>query len=115
MKDKTKNKPPYIILILLFVLLNYLIIGTGHALLYEKDVYSCTHMANDIEDHLESFGIPVTIIRASNHDNSKAHMWIKVFGVEFDSVCLTPYYFSGYNTYRYEFDDYQHYLDWSSK
>ena len=93
-----------------FILLNYLIIGYGHSLLYEEDVYVCRHMSRDLEDSLESVGIPVTIIIASNHNNSKAHMWIKVLGIELDSVYLTPY--SGYDNNRFEFDDYDDYLKW---
>jgi hypothetical protein len=112
MKQKTKNKYAGIILILLFVCLNYLIIGCGHTMLYEPGVYSCRHMARDIEDHLESFGIPVTIIRGQNHNNTKAHMWIRVLGIEFDSVYLMPFVSSKYTSLRYEFDDYQDYLDW---
>ena len=85
-------------------------------MLYEKDVYVCRHMARDIEDYLELFGIPVTIIRAtSNHNNSKAHMWVRVLGIEFDSICLTPYFPIEYTANRYEFDDYQCYLDWREK
>lgn len=111
MKQKTKNKDLTIIPIVLFVVLNYLIIGCGHAMLYEPGVYACKHMARDIEDYLELLGIPVTIIRATNHNDSKAHMWVRVFGIEFDSVCLTPHYSFTYTENRTEFVDYQDYLD----
>lgn len=94
-----------------FIILNYVIIGHAHSLLYEPDVYVCRHMSQDIEDQLEYFGLPVTIVRAANHDNSEAHMWVRVLGVEFDSVYLIPYYSFTYTEDRTEFVDYDDYLD----
>jgi len=44
-------------------------------------------MARDLENNLENIGIDTVIV--SNGD----HMWIKVFGVEFDSVSLLPMVF----------------------
>lgn len=112
MKQKTKNKDLCIFPIAVFVVINYLIIGVGHVSLYEPDVYVCRHMARDIEDYLELLRIPVTLIRASNHNNSEAHMWVRVCGIEFDSVCLLPYYSFTYTENRTEFNDYQDFLDW---
>lgn len=110
LSDKAKDRIAYSFMIVGFILLNYMIIGYGHSMLYNPDVYVCRHMSRDIEDQLESFGIPVVIIRASNHNNSEAHMWVKILGVDFDSVSLTPYLF-GYTNKRAEFADYQDYLD----
>jgi len=111
MQRKKKHKIRYSILIVGFTLLVYVTIGLGHSMFYKNDVYVCRHMSRDIEDNLETVGIPVTIVRASNDDNSKAHMWIKILGVEFDSVTLMPYLF-GYSNDRVEYNDYEEYEKW---
>lgn len=99
-------------MVICFILLNYCIIGIGHAMLYEPDAYTCRHMARDIEDTLESMGIDVTIVTGRNHNNSKGHMWVKIFGVDFNSVTLMPYYPTTYKYRIYEFKDYEYYKIW---
>ena len=111
MKDTTKDRIAYGSIILSFFILNYCIIGYGHSLLYKEDVYVCRHMAQDIEDMLESVGIPVKIITASNANMSKGHMWVSILGVEFDSVTLLPYCTFKYTENKEIYNDYQEYLD----
>ena len=56
---------------------------------YHEPNYVCKQMSRDIEDQLEQVGIPVVIMKGTAAES--AHMWIKIFGIEFDSVTLFPF------------------------
>ena len=105
-------------MIICFIILNYVIIGYGHSKLYrdgepnDPNIYVCRHMARDIEDLLESVGLDVRIIAGWNHNNSAGHMWVKLFGMTFDSVSLLPYHSTTYTYNVSEYRDYDYYLLW---
>lgn len=86
------------ILFLSFVVIIYSSICICHHSLYSKPDYVCRHMARDIENDLEWFGLDVTIVRGNMTEGG--HRWFKVLGVEFDSISLLPWFIvSGcYNT-----------------
>lgn len=101
-----------VFLVILVVILMWLSIGVSHRfIMYDIDDYSCRHMSRDFEDAVESFGIPVTLVRGSN-DNS-AHMWVKVFSIEFDTVFLIPFpEHLRFPKRQCEFDDWEDYCEW---
>ena len=78
---------------------------------YDIDNYNCRNMSIDIEDMLESIGIDVTIVRGTD-DDKNGHMWVKIFGIEFDSVYLMPFMTDKYHNKKREFNDYNEYLEW---
>ena len=61
---------------------------TKHFESYNYPNYVCRHMAQDLEDRIESFGVPVIIVRGRNETKDMGHVWIKVFGIEIDSITL---------------------------
>ena len=68
----------------------YVITGLLHGLLlYDLGKYDCRQMSRDFEDCVESIGIPVDIVRGENGDD--AHVWVSIYGIEFDSVFLLPF------------------------
>jgi hypothetical protein len=80
------------------VLLLYGSIALAHGLSYVPDQYVCHHMARDIEDMLEPYGIEVTIVTGwsglkngtEKTNGSRGHAWIKIWGIDIDSVWLVP-------------------------
>jgi len=82
--NKKYKKFDYVVLFICVVWMCYLFCSVHHGFLYDDPDYVCRHMARDLENNLESLGIDTEIV--SNGD----HMWIKVFGIEFDSVSLLP-------------------------
>jgi len=115
--DKIKKlnrigKTCIVLLIALIFLSFYPITCIAHYSMYDNDTYDCKHMSRDLEDKLESWGIPVTICIGYIENLSSGHMWIKVFGINIDSVSLLPDENSEYCNLRMEFNDYQDYLDW---
>ena len=66
-------------------------------------------MGRDLEDTIESFGIPVTLVVGYNI-NSEGHLWINIFGISFDSVYLIPtpneLFYPHYIEYYEDWDDY---------
>lgn len=69
-------------------------------------------MSRDIEDTLEAVNINV-IIHVGYINASCGHMWIEIFGIEFDSVGLMPKsYDLKYNKWHITYNDYE---DWVNK
>ena len=103
-----------VFLVILVVILMWLSIGVSHRLIiYDRGNYNCTHMSRDFEDVVESFGIPVTLIRGSNDNNG--HMWVKVFSIEFDTVFLIPFpQHLRFPKSQHEFDDWEDYCRWTN-
>lgn len=73
----------YIILILFIPLTCF-----EHRLLYSES-YCCRQMSRDLEDALEFIGIDVQLVCGYNQDGN-GHLWLSIYGVEFDSVWLLP-------------------------
>lgn len=82
-----------------------------HTSLYVTDTYCCRHMSRDIEDFLESLGIDV-LIRVGYVNDSCGHMWVEVFGIEFDSVDLRLRQNSiKYNKWQRTYNDYKEWVN----
>ncbi len=87
----------YTILIILFITLNYAIIGHGHAQTYDRETNNCTHMSRQLEGLIENIGIPVTL-KTGARDGGNRHMWISLWNtIELDSKNLLPFQNSRYN------------------
>lgn len=91
---------------LLLLLIIYFVLGLHHSFMYRDPDYVCRHMARDLEINLEKIGIDTVIV--SNGD----YMWIKVFGVEFDSVSLLPMVFVRSNYGNGSLEYYNSYEEW---
>ena len=109
MNYKTISNVLFFMTIIVFVLFNICIISYGHSLTYDVETNNCRHMSRQLEDVIESAGVPVTIKTGGREDGVR-HMWIEVGWFEFDSITLFPVVGSEYNQERYEyvsFDEYE--------
>lgn len=105
--------------VILVALLLYGAFAVAHGLQYDPDSYVCHHMARDMEDLLESFGIEVIIVTGWNNlkngteitTGSKGHAWIKVAGIDIDSVWLVPFPMRW--EYPYKGKEYNDYTDYA--
>jgi hypothetical protein len=105
--------------VFIMLLAMYLCVAAMHGVQYKPGEYVCHHMARDLEDTLESFGFDVQIvvgwsdesIRGKRAEGSSGHAWIKINGVEFDSVWLVPYILG--NEYPYDRKIYNDYVDYA--
>jgi len=79
----------------------------AHKETYDRKTNNCTHMSKQLEDIIETIGIPVTLMRG--HNGTKGHMWIKIGIVELDSVTLFPVFNSKYNQQIHEYKDFDDY------
>ena len=104
--------------VILVALLLYGAFAAAHGLQYDPENYVCHHMARDMEDLLESFGIKVTIVTGWNNltngteitSGSNGHAWIKVGGIDIDSVWLIPFPMRWQYPHKgKEYDDYTDY------
>ena len=92
MIDKDKLKKHIAIILMIFLI--YLMTGIIHALMYDVDNYNCRHMSRDLEDFFERCFIDTKIMVGWEGEphTSIGHMWIKIFGIQFDSVTLFPFH-----------------------
>lgn len=93
--------------IILYIAYSSLVISQ-HMRFHRPD-YVCRQMARDIEDTLETIGISTTIVTGSN--NESGHVWIKIFGVDVDSVNLFP--MNNRETYPQDLREYNDYEDFA--
>jgi len=99
------------LIVILAVVGIYLSIGLAHSNLYDFDDYCCTHMSRNIEDFLEAYYIPVEVITGHNYEEKEyGHMWVRVLGVNIDSVTLLPLDLKG--MYPDDIEVYDDYEDW---
>ena len=102
------RKKIFLILLLPFIL--FLFISISHRLIYRNPDYVCYHMSRDLEDFLEGTGLNVKIIRGYSLSKDECHVWIKVDGIDIDSVWLLPLPNSQiFSNSMQEFDDYSIY------
>ena len=75
---------------------------------YKVDVYDCSEMSRDLEDWFEGFGLDTVLVRGKRvPGDSVSHLWVRVCGVDIDSVLFLPVYPCVRNPYgRVCFDDY---------
>ena len=101
-----------LVLIISILFLGYFIVGLGHGICYSEE-YVCRHMSRDIEDGFESIGIQVQLVRGTDKNNN-GHMWINIFGIDFDSVWLLPVIGTryAYPDNIKQFNDWSEYLVW---
>lgn len=78
------------VFIILIIISCYLVVSAYHAMGYKDGVYVCRHMARDIEDALEKTGIDVQVVSGKNVNGKTSHMWVKIYGLDVDSVTLLP-------------------------
>ena len=98
-----EDKILFTVLIVLFMMLNYSIVAYGHKLTYDLETNNCTHMSQRLEDMLESFGIPVTLVTGTKSSGDR-HMWISLWDcIEFDSVNLLPFQNAQFNLQHIEY------------
>jgi len=88
MRNKKRN-------LLIFFCVFLLLVVTVQLVRYDKERYSCRHMARDEESFLESIGFTVIIARADDYGGGQqGHMWIALdiggVYIHFDSVSLIP-------------------------
>jgi len=78
---------------------------------YNDEPYVCTHMARDLEDTLESMGIDTKIVVGYKNEGIGGHMWVRVNGVDIDSVSFIPFYWKlkDYQRDRVVYDDFKDY------
>jgi len=107
-----KGKDGDILSIIAIIFVLYFSIGILHSLMYSSPNYVCRHMARDLEDMFEYLYIDTKIEVGWNKNYTVGHMWIKVFGIQLDSVTLFPYNpdWFGYVHTR-EFESYEDYED----
>lgn len=100
-------------LTILVVVIMWLSIGVLHRfIMYDSDNYDCRHMSRDFEDVVESFGIPVTLMRGQSENGG--HLWVKVIGVEFSAVYLIPFPEHIFSPdLQIEFNDWEDYCKWA--
>lgn len=108
MKQKNGKRIFFIIMITLFVILNYTIISIGHKLTYDVEVNNCTHMSSQLEGIIENIGIPV-ILKTGGANDGGRHMWIKLGLLEFDSITLFPVINTKYNQNVVEYESFDEY------
>ena len=113
MKTTTRIKISRITVIILVIIAAYLCLCLAHGMQYDRNIYCCRHMSSDLEDTIESIGIPVEIV--VGYTKPDAHMWIRIAGIDIDSVYLIPYPNSAiykYNQTVYDdYNDYQAYMN----
>jgi len=103
------GKALYILLIALFIILNYYIISVGHKLTYNFETNKCTHMSSQLEGMFESVGIPVTL-KVGSRNNNSSHMWISLWNViDIDSKSLFPFSNGDCNINRVDYVSYGDY------
>ena len=104
MKGKAKRRAGIILILLLTLSLTTVV---SHGLSYHEPDYMCTQMTRDLEQILESIGLDVKIMSGYSPAKQEGHIWIKVYGIEIDSVWLLPVKNSDiYNYNLHEFDSY---------
>ena len=104
---KLRWKVPLVIFV---VIVMWLSIGVSHRFIMYSDNYNCTHMSRDFEDVVETFGIPVTLMRGQGEKGG--HLWVKVCGVEFSAIYLIPFPEHIFSPeIQREFDDWEDYCE----
>ena len=58
---------------------------------YDLEDYNCRHMSRDEELFLESLGFNVTLVVGQPVFTEYGHMWIRIGGVDVDSVLFVPF------------------------
>ena len=110
MNEKNEGRLVFTIMIIGFIILNYMIIAYGHTLTYNKGTNNCTHMSSQLEGMFETIGIPVTI-KTGSRESGNRHMWISICNIiDVDSVILLPFQNSQYNIKQVDyvsFDEYE--------
>jgi len=103
-----------IILLIGFVAISS--VSCWHTQQYDSKTYCCRHMAEDLEDSIESiFPIDVKIETGYmfiDDNNVTGHAWISISNIHIDSVTMLlnnglPEQF---NLYRHTFDDYKDFI-----
>ncbi len=96
-----------------FVLLVCILLTFGvRYLQYSEDRYVCSHMARDVEDVLEFLGVDTQVVVGQNKIvGEPGHVWLRVNGVDIDSVWLIPWY---WNVKEFQrdlrvYEDFSHY------
>src|SRR4030042_1305593 len=82
------------ILVSMVLLLMFCCVSVVHGAMYDKEFYCCRHMSRDIEFVLEKLGLDVKLISGSDKEYN-SHMWVRVNGLDWDSVYLVPGFFDG--------------------
>lgn len=98
-----------------------IILFAVRSLQYNPDAYVCVHMARDVEDVFEFMGVDTQIvIGQSIYAGETGHAWVRVNGIDIDSVWLIPHYWRLKNFQRdvIVYDDFRQYAcdrDFASK
>lgn len=89
-----------------------LIMVIFHGLSYHEPDYMCAQMARDLEKTLESIGLDVKIMSGYSPIRQEGHVWIKVYGIEIDSIWLLP--IKNSHVYNYNLHEFDNYDDFAS-
>jgi len=103
-------------LVIIIILIAFLFTVLYRQSIYDEKTYNCRYMSRDLENILEGqLGIDTQIIVAWNSDYSAGHMWIRIGGVDIDSVSLIPYILTlEYTENTLIFNNYSDWLEYSN-
>lgn len=99
--------------IALYIIFSILIIDAiQYCIRYDIDNYCCVEMSRDEEKYLEGLGIDTQIVRGNHRFEDGAHLWIRIGGLDIDSVLFYPLLHPLIYENMMVFDSFGDFLEW---